>query len=85
VFNDNVVQNFAKKFDIDLIARGHQVQEDGYQFFAGRKLVTIFSAANYCGEFDNDGAVMSVDETLMCSFKKIKPHTDKKKLGGIST
>jgi serine/threonine-protein phosphatase PP1 catalytic subunit len=42
-------------------------------------LVTIFSAANYCGEFDNDGAVMSVDETLMCSFKKIKP-LDKKKL-----
>lgn len=23
VFNDNVVSNFAKKFDIDLIARGH--------------------------------------------------------------
>ena len=81
VFNDNVVTNFSKKFDIDLIARGHQVQEDGYQFFAGRKLVTIFSAANYCGEFDNDGAVMSVDETLMCSFKKVKPG-DKKKFGG---
>jgi len=43
--------------------------------------VTIFSAANYCGEFDNDGAVMSVDETLMCSFKKIKPQMDKKKFG----
>ena len=82
VFNENVVANFTKKFDIDLIARGHQVQEDGYQFFAGRKLVTIFSAANYCGEFDNDGAVMSVDETLMCSFKKIKPQSDKKKFGG---
>ena len=48
------------------------MQEDGYEFFAGRKLVTIFSAADYCGEFDNDGAVMCVDETLMCSFKKIK-------------
>ena len=23
VFNENVVANFAKKFDIDLIARGH--------------------------------------------------------------
>ena len=29
-FNENVVQNFTKKLDIDLIARGHQVQEDGY-------------------------------------------------------
>ena len=47
-------------------------------FFGGRKLVTIFSASNYCGEFDNDGAVMSVDETLMCSFKKLKPNSTKK-------
>lgn len=45
--------------------------------------MTIFSAANYCGEFDNDGAVMSVDETLMCSFKKIKPDYGKK-FGGMS-
>jgi len=31
--------------------------------------VTVFSAPNYCGEFDNAGAMMSVDETLMCSFQ----------------
>jgi len=28
---------------------------------------------------------MSVDETLMCSFKKIKPHTMKKNIGGLSS
>jgi hypothetical protein len=39
--------------------------EDGYEFFAKRQLVTIFSAPNYCGEFDNAGAMMSVDDTLM--------------------
>lgn len=43
--------------------------EDGYEFFAKRQLVTLFSAPNYCGEFDNAGAMMSVDETLMCSFQ----------------
>ena len=53
-----------------------QVVEDGYEFFAKRQLVTIFSAPNYCGEFDNAGAMMSVDETLMCSFQVsvLKPH-----------
>ena len=50
-----------------------QVVEDGYEFFAERQLVTIFSAPNYCGEFDNAGAMMSVDETLMCSFQILKP------------
>ncbi|CAN0559766.1 unnamed protein product, partial [Ectocarpus sp. 12 AP-2014] len=46
-----------------------QVVEDGYEFFARRHLVTLFSAPNYCGEFDNAGAMMSVDDTLMCSFQ----------------
>ena len=36
-----------------------------YEFFARRQLVTIFSAPNYCGEFDNAGGMMAVDETLM--------------------
>lgn len=52
--------------------------EDGYEFFAKRKLVTLFSAPNYCGEFDNAGSMMTVDETLMCSFQILKP-SDKKK------
>ena len=84
-FNENVVQSYIKKFDIDLIARGHQVQEDGYEFFGGRKLVTVFSAANYGGEFDNDGAVMAVDETLMCSFKRIKTTKYVKKAAGMGS
>ncbi len=53
--------------------RAHQVVEDGYEFFANRELVTVFSAPNYCGEFDNAGAMMTVDDTLMCSFQILKP------------
>lgn len=47
--------------------------EDGYEFFAKRRLVTIFSAPNYGGEFDNVGALLSVDESLVCSFEILKP------------
>ncbi len=68
-FGGDVVAKFLKKHDLDLVCRAHQVVEDGYEFFAKRRLVTIFSAPNYCGEFDNAGAMMSVDETLMCSFQ----------------
>lgn len=50
-----------------------QVAEDGYEFFADRQLVTIFSAPNYCGEFDNAGALMNVDASLLCSFQIVKP------------
>lgn len=55
--------------------------EEGYEFFANRQLVTIFSAPNYCGEFDNAGALMSVDENLMCSFKVLKPQVIAKSTG----
>ena len=47
--------------------------EDGYEFFGGRSLVTVFSAPNYCGEFDNFGAIMSVSEELLCSFELLTP------------
>ena len=60
-----------------------QVVEDGYEFFAKRQLVTIFSAPNYCGEFDNAGALMSVDGTLTCSFQILKPADKKKGFGNM--
>lgn len=72
-FGSDVVEKFLKKHDLDLICRAHQVVEEGYKFFAKRQLVTVFSAPNYCNEFDNAGAMMSVDETLMCSFQILKP------------
>ena len=72
-FGHDVVQSFLRKHDLDLVCRAHQVVEDGYEFFAKRQLVTIFSAPNYCGEFDNAAAMMIVDESLMCSFKVLKP------------
>ncbi len=68
-FGPDCVTEFLQKHDLDLVCRAHQVVEEGYEFFAKRQLVTIFSAPNYCGEFENAGAMMSVDETLMCSFQ----------------
>ncbi|XP_072955532.1 serine/threonine-protein phosphatase PP1 isozyme 3-like [Typha angustifolia] len=72
-FGPDIVSQFLQKHGLDLICRAHQVVEDGYEFFAGRQLVTVFSAPNYCGEFDNAGAMMSVDDNLMCSFQILKP------------
>ena len=72
-FGKRHVDHFCLTFKMDLIVRGHMVVEDGYEFFNKRKLVTVFSAPNYCGEFKNFGAVMLVDKILYCSFEIIKP------------
>ncbi|KAH3903415.1 protein-serine/threonine phosphatase SCDLUD_001052 [Saccharomycodes ludwigii] len=79
VFGKKNVYDFVSKFDFDLIIRGHMVVEDGYEFFARKKFVTVFSAPNYCGEFNNWGAVMSVTSGLICSFELLKPRFTKKK------
>ena len=67
-FTEKVVHDFCERHDIDLVCRAHQVVEEGYEFFADRRCVTVFSAPNYCGQFDNDSAIMSVDEELCCKF-----------------
>jgi len=56
------------------MVRAHEVVEDGYEFFANRHLVTIFSAPNYCGLMNNAGGVMSVSQELLCSFVIIQPN-----------
>ncbi|KAB8298847.1 hypothetical protein EYC80_001008 [Monilinia laxa] len=72
-FGKKVISEFLARHDFDLVCRAHMVVEDGYEFFEDRILVTVFSAPNYCGEFDNYGAVMSVSTELLCSFELLKP------------
>jgi len=76
-FGPNSLTNFLVKNKLDLVCRAHQVVKEGYEFFAQRRLVTIFSAPNYCGEYNNSGAMMCIDSTLMCSFKILRPSEKK--------
>ena len=73
IFNGEIVKNFLKNNDLDLIVRAHQVVEEGYEFFADKQLVTVFSAPNYCGEFDNSAGIMIIDDALTCSLKVLRP------------
>lgn len=78
-FGPDIVTKFNNRHDLDLVCRAHQVVEDGYEFFARRQLVTLFSAPNYCGDYDNAGGMMTVDEDLLCSFQILKPSEKKAK------
>jgi serine/threonine-protein phosphatase PP1 catalytic subunit len=70
VFDECIISEFLKKNDLKFICRGHQVVEDGYEFYKNkRELVTLFSAPRYCGEFDNKGAILKIDKNYTCSFE----------------
>lgn len=73
VFGSDVVRTFCKVNDIDLIIRGHQVVKDGYEYFAGGHLITVFSATNYCNVMDNAGAILCISETLRVIPKLVEP------------
>ena len=73
IYSLTVIKKFLEQNNLDLICRAHQVVEDGYEFFGDRSLVTVFSAPDYCGEYQNCAAMMIVDNNLMCSFKVLKP------------
>lgn len=74
-FGADVVQKFIDANDFDLVCRAHQVVNQGFDFpFSPAKtLLTIFSAPDYCEEFNNRGAVLVVDRALGCKFHTIDP------------
>uniref|UniRef100_A0A0M3HVT0 SER_THR_PHOSPHATASE domain-containing protein n=1 Tax=Ascaris lumbricoides TaxID=6252 RepID=A0A0M3HVT0_ASCLU len=73
IFGEDAVNEFCENMGIDMVVRAHQVVQDGYEFFARRRLVTIFSAPFYCGQFDNAAAMLVVDGSLQCSFRIRRP------------
>lgn len=77
-FGKKVVDQFLDRFGFDLVARAHQVAQDGYEFFADRKLITLFSAPNYNNfDYDNAGGMLMVDANLLCSIMVLKPNLKK--------
>lgn len=78
-YNEKAIDKFLMDNNLDLICRAHQMVVGGYHFFNNNRVVTIFSAPNYCGSCGNNGAVMKIDENLECSFIIIEPINNKGK------
>lgn len=60
---------------MELIIRAHEVVDEGYLFFAGGHLATIFSARNYAGRHENDGAFFVVRNDGLVIPKVLKART----------
>ena len=73
MFGKGVVQQACELLGLDLIIRAHQVVQDGYEMMSGRRLITVFSAPNYCGQFTNAAAVVCIDGDLTISFQQLAP------------
>ncbi len=69
LFGQEIVETFLADNSIDLIVRAHQLIAEGYRSMFNDKLVTVWSAPNYCYKCGNVAAIMELDEHLNKIYK----------------
>nr|OQO30447.1 hypothetical protein B0A51_02789 [Rachicladosporium sp. CCFEE 5018] len=70
LFGDKVATEFNHVNNLTLIARAHQLVNEGYKYhFQSQDVVTVWSAPNYCYRCGNVASIMTLGEDLQPDFK----------------
>jgi len=72
-YDENMISEFFKNNKIELIIRSHDPIEPGFEKVFDNKIVSIFSATNYCNFYKNDGGIIFIKKNLEIQ-PKIIPH-----------
>lgn len=69
------VDDFLNHFNLELFIRSHQYTDEGFAFpFEGYyKVITIFSAPNYCLKYNNKGAFIDIDSNNNVKLNILNP------------
>ena len=62
-FNANTLDNFLKSNKLKMIIRSHDVCQKGISNCFGDRVLTIFSSTNYCGVYQNAGALIFIKKS----------------------
>lgn len=73
IFGQSALIEFLNKNKAKMLIRGHECVQEGYQFMFGNRLVTVFSASNYCGLVNNDAGVIIIKPKLKYEVRTFPP------------
>ncbi|KAG6770267.1 hypothetical protein POTOM_025943 [Populus tomentosa] len=72
-FGQDISEQFNHVNSLKLIARAHQLVMDGFNWAHEQKVVTIFSAPNYCYRCGNMASILEVDDCKGHTFIQFEP------------
>ena len=72
-FGQDISEQFNRANGLNLIARAHQLVQEGYEWAHDKAVVTVFSAPNYCYRCGNQASIMEVDDNMNTEFLQYDP------------
>ena len=70
LFGPDVAASFLERNKLQMVVRAHELCMEGYSIQQGGKVLTVFSAPNYCGRCSNLAAFVVFDTKLAMTIRQ---------------
>ncbi|THD20934.1 Serine/threonine-protein phosphatase [Fasciola hepatica] len=89
LFGPKEVRSFCERFNLALMIRSNDLVSGGFEFFADKRLISIFTAPGFMKSYKNEAAVLNMvlcerSRSIVCHIYSLKPtiNTRGKMIGG---